>query len=95
MGMNQKTGWLLNLGRIDYDEGLKLQAELEEKRKEKLIPDILVLLEHDPVYTLGRSTDPGNLLLDKEDLEKRGVKRAMLSRMRATQAAGIPRSSRV
>lgn len=72
--MTQSTGWLLNLDRLDYDEALKLQAELETKRKQGEIPDILVLLEHPPVYTMGRSTDPNNLLLDREALEERGVK---------------------
>lgn len=69
-----KKGLLLNLGRVDYDDGLNLQAEFEAKRKAGEIPDLLILLEHDPVYTMGRSTDPGNLLLDPEDLRKRGIK---------------------
>jgi len=69
-----RIGWVLNLGRVDYDDALQLQKELEEKRKADEIPDILVLLEHPPVYTMGRSTNPDNLLLDPVDLEKRGIK---------------------
>jgi lipoate-protein ligase B len=69
-----KKGWLLNLDQVDYDDALELQKELETKRKEGSIPDTLVLLEHPPVYTLGRSTNPDNLLLSREDLEKRGIK---------------------
>lgn len=74
MGDVSKPAWLLNLGRVDYDDGLALQAELETKRKAGEIPDILILLEHDPVYTMGRSTDPEHLLLDPDDLRKRGIK---------------------
>jgi lipoate-protein ligase B len=66
--------WLLNLDTIDYDDGLELQKELEEKRKLNQIPDTIVLLEHHPVYTMGRGTDPDNLLMSRDDLEERGIK---------------------
>jgi lipoyl(octanoyl) transferase len=69
-----QKGQILDVGIIDYDDGLELQAELEEKRKQNQIPDTLVICEHQPVYTMGRSTDENNLLLDRDDLEERGVK---------------------
>lgn len=72
--MELQTGWVLNLDVVDYDDALLLQKELEEKRKADEIPDTLVLLEHPPVYTMGRSTNPDNLLLSREDLESRGIK---------------------
>jgi lipoate-protein ligase B len=74
MSKRSRKGWLINLGRVDYDDGLALQAEFERKRKEGEVPDLFILLEHEPVYTMGRSTDPDNLLLDRDDLEKRGIK---------------------
>ena len=42
------------MGRVGYDDGLALQRELAEQRKQGLIDDTL-LLEHDPVVTLGRN----------------------------------------
>ncbi len=49
-----RAAWL---GRVPYRATHDLQLELQEKRKEKAIPDTLLLLEHDPVYTLGRRAD--------------------------------------
>jgi lipoyl(octanoyl) transferase len=47
------TEWL---GRISYAEGVRVQeAFLERKLQEAALPDHLYLLEHDPVYTVGRS----------------------------------------
>ncbi len=42
------------LGRIGYEEAWQLQRELATKRALSVIPDTLLLLEHDPVYTTGR-----------------------------------------
>lgn len=74
MKVTTKEGWLINLDRVDYDDALEMQSNMEARRKAGEIPDVLILLEHDPVYTLGRSTNPDNLLLDPEDLKKRGIK---------------------
>ena len=46
---------VLQLGTIDYTTGLKLQQRLVELRKEGRIGDVLLLLEHAPVITLGRN----------------------------------------
>ena len=54
------------LGFIDYVEGLRLQQEAVEQRKAGAIPDTLLLLEHPPVYTLGRNARPENLLRSVE-----------------------------
>ena len=69
-----RTGWLLDLGLVDYDDALELQLRCEQARKQGIIQDTLILLEHDPVYTMGRGTDPKNLLLDRAELDKRGIK---------------------
>jgi lipoyl(octanoyl) transferase len=49
------------LGRVDYQQGLALQDRLVAERRGGLIPDQLLLLEHDPVYTIGRNPDQTSL----------------------------------
>lgn len=49
------------LGRVDYSEGLSLQSDLAEKRHRSEIPDTVLLLEHEPVYTIGRGKDKSSL----------------------------------
>ena len=60
------------LGRIGYEAALALQEECVEKRKAGRIPDSLLLLEHDPVFTLGRNARREHLLLAEEELHARG-----------------------
>lgn len=61
------------LGRVDYSAGLVLQERLVEGRRQDRIGDTLVLLEHPPVITLGRNSDPAHVLHDAETLASRGV----------------------
>jgi len=61
------------LGRVGYADGLRLQAELVERRRRGEVEDTLLLLEHPPVITLGRGADPDNVLVDAEELRRRGV----------------------
>jgi lipoyl(octanoyl) transferase len=49
------------LGRITYADGLRLQDRLAAERREGLIPDTVLLLEHEPVYTIGRSPNKTSL----------------------------------
>jgi lipoyl(octanoyl) transferase len=60
------------LGRIPYAEGLELQARLVAERQAGHRPDTLLLLEHDPVFTLGRNARIENMLLSAEGLRARG-----------------------
>ncbi|MFC1747135.1 lipoyl(octanoyl) transferase LipB [Candidatus Neomarinimicrobiota bacterium] len=53
------------LGRQNYEESLRLQRRLHRQRAAGRITDQLLLLEHEPVYTLGRHADPANLLPDR------------------------------
>jgi len=54
-----KVRWL---GRVSYEDGLKLQEEIvAHKMAEPQAPDELLLLEHDPVYTIGRTSDRSSL----------------------------------
>jgi lipoyl(octanoyl) transferase len=63
----------LYLGRIGYAEALRLQEELVELRRESRIGNVLLLLEHPPVLTLGRNADRSNVLASDELLASRGV----------------------
>jgi lipoyl(octanoyl) transferase len=60
------------LGRVAYARGLELQAELVAERQAGRLPDQLLLLEHDPVFTLGRNAQAQNILLPAEALRERG-----------------------
>jgi len=64
---------LLQLGRIPYAEGLRIQAEVVAARKAGSIGDTLLLLEHPPVLTLGRNATRANILASDEELTRRGV----------------------
>lgn len=61
------------LGTIGYDEAHTLQKQLQAKRIAGEIPDTVLLLEHDPVITLGRSAKEQHLLAPLETLRARGV----------------------
>lgn len=50
--------YVVDLGRLPYDEAYALQKRLVEERAEDRIGDLLLLVEHDPVITLGRKGDP-------------------------------------
>jgi lipoyl(octanoyl) transferase len=61
-------------GLTPYEEGWELQRELVGLRKRDEIPDTLVLLEHSPVYTMGRAArDASNLGAGEEYLKSLGV----------------------
>jgi lipoyl(octanoyl) transferase len=64
---------VLQLGTIDYPTGLRLQEKLVALRKEGPIADVLLLLEHTPVITLGRNAKESNIVASREVLSQRGV----------------------
>lgn len=64
---------MVQLATIDYATGLRLQQQLVALRKEEKIGDVLLLLEHSPVITLGRNAKAANVIASPELLAKRGV----------------------
>lgn len=64
---------LLQLGRVPFAEGLRVQAELVAARKADCIADTLLLLEHPPVLTLGRNAHRSNILASDDLLRAKGV----------------------
>jgi lipoyl(octanoyl) transferase len=63
----------LYLGRVDYAEALRLQEDLVALRQQEKIGNVLLLLEHPPVLTLGRNAKRSNILASDELLAARGV----------------------
>lgn len=63
----------LYLGRVAYDEGLRLQAEIAALVAEGRVTNVLLLLEHPPVLTLGRNAHRSNILAPDELLARRGM----------------------
>jgi lipoyl(octanoyl) transferase len=68
-----RTLTALRLGRVEYEDGLRLQALFAQARASGQLGDLLLLLEHPPVLTLGRGAESGNVLLSAPVLEARGV----------------------
>src|SRR6185369_14587870 len=64
---------VLQLGTLDYPTGLSLQKRLVDLRKDGRIGDVLLLLEHSPVITLGRNGKKTNIVASPELLAQRGV----------------------
>jgi lipoate-protein ligase B len=64
---------LVQLGTVDYAIGLRLQQQLVALHKEEKIGDVLLLLEHKPVITLGRNAKAANVIASPELLAQRGV----------------------
>jgi len=63
-----------DLGRRPYAEVLELQRDLRRRRIEgELDEDVLLLVEHPPVITLGRGTRPSSLPIAPAELQRRGV----------------------
>jgi lipoyl(octanoyl) transferase len=64
---------VIQLGTVDYAMGLRLQQQLVSLRKEDKIGDVLLLLEHAPVITLGRNAKAANVVASPEVLKQRDV----------------------
>jgi len=65
---------IIDLGLIDYEECYAIQKELVAKRRLGLIDESLIVAEHNPVFTVGRSGSIENLLADESELLARGIK---------------------
>jgi lipoyl(octanoyl) transferase len=63
----------VRLGVVPYEEARRLQRELEAARSEGRVPDVLLLLEHPPVYTKGRRTTADELPMGEEWYRRQGI----------------------
>lgn len=68
------------LGRVPYADALELQRKRVDALAEGSAGDVLFLLEHPPVLTLGRGADRSNLLVDEATLAARGIELHTVSR---------------
>jgi lipoyl(octanoyl) transferase len=68
--MDLEVRWL---GRVPYRTAWDIQHELVRDRAADAIPDQLLLLEHEPVLTLGRQSDPAFITASADELARRGI----------------------
>lgn len=61
------------LDRVDYRTAWQLQHELVSHRAGGAIADQLLLLEHPPVFTLGRQADASHVRVSEDELRRRGI----------------------
>jgi lipoate-protein ligase B len=61
------------LGTVPYRDGVALQEMLRARRQAGEIPDVLLVLEHPPVYTKGRRTEPGDLPMGEDWYRAQGI----------------------
>lgn len=64
---------VVDLGQVPYSTALQWQKDLHAKRLNMEVPDVLLLLEHPHVYTLGRRFAREHLLMSDELLHERGI----------------------
>ena len=65
--------WCVRAGLVPYDEALALQKRLEAPGRPGAIPDVLLLLEHPPVYTRGRRSTPDELPMGEDWYRAQGI----------------------
>jgi lipoyl(octanoyl) transferase len=65
--------WTVHLGLVEYREALALQERVRAARQAGAIPDTVLLLEHPPVYTRGRRSQPGELAMGEDWYLMQGI----------------------
>jgi lipoyl(octanoyl) transferase len=63
----------VRVGQVPYEEARKLQKRVERVRQRGDVPDVLLLLEHPPVYTKGRRSTPEELPMGEEWYRMQGI----------------------
>jgi lipoate-protein ligase B len=65
--------WVAHLGAVPYREAFELQRLLRDRRAAEELPDVLLVLEHPPVYTKGKRTEPGDLPMGEDWYRAQGI----------------------
>ena len=69
----KKEAWILNLDIVPYEKAFELQKRLVKMRSQEVINDILILLEHPPVFTVTRKATLDNILASPDELKGKGI----------------------
>jgi lipoyl(octanoyl) transferase len=70
---NRRELWVCHLGTVEYREALALQGRIRAARQQDELPDVLLTLEHWPVYTRGRRSAPGELPMGEDWYRMQGI----------------------
>jgi lipoyl(octanoyl) transferase len=65
--------WVCHLGTVDYREALARQERIRAARQRDELPDVLLTLEHPPVYTRGRRSGSGELPMGEDWCRMQGI----------------------
>jgi lipoate-protein ligase B len=65
--------WVTHLGALPYADALGLQRTLHARRAAGELPDLALVLEHPPVYTRGKRTEPGDLPMGDDWYRAQGI----------------------
>ena len=65
--------WVCQLGVVDYRTALELQERIRTARQAGAVPDVMLVLEHWPVYTRGRRSSAGELPMGEDWYEAQGI----------------------
>jgi lipoyl(octanoyl) transferase len=65
--------WVCSLGTVEYREALALQERVRAARQADEVPDVMLMLEHPPVYTRGRRSGPGELPMGEDWYRTQGI----------------------
>jgi lipoate-protein ligase B len=65
--------WLVDCGRLPYGDAWTLQRALLAARQDDAVPDVILMVEHPPVVTVGRAGRTSNILVPRDLLDARGI----------------------
>ncbi|MBN2421454.1 lipoyl(octanoyl) transferase LipB [Candidatus Woesearchaeota archaeon] len=71
--MSKEVCWVVDCGEISYSDMIKLQKTVASLRLRNIIPDVLLLAEHEPTITLGSRASESQLRIMRRVLEQRGI----------------------
>jgi lipoyl(octanoyl) transferase len=71
--MNADELWVCHLGHVPYSDGVALQETLRERRLAGELPDLMLMLEHLPVYTRGRRAGAEDLPFPEAFYRAKGI----------------------
>ena len=68
-----KQLWFIDLGRFEYMPVWEFQKHLQQLRIDNEIPDVLIFVEHPPVYTIGKNGTENHIIASSHQLAKEGI----------------------